>query len=129
MKINKKLGLSLIVLVITIIVIMIIATATIQVLKSNNTVNHAKKVAFQNDLSAIEENIQLYKNRKYNEYIFKFDKSNFDIESPDKAIIGEEYYENYKDKVKINDGKLCLKSEKVTEEEKKWAEEIGIETN
>lgn len=124
---NKKQGLSLIVLVITIIVMIILAAAVVAKLKTDNPVKNAQKVVFQNDLSGIIENMQIY----FNKQLFKddsFDKNSCTKDPVDEDMIGEEY-KNYIGKVKIKDGKLCLKSGKVTEEEKKWAKEIGIETN
>ena len=128
MNINKRYGISLIVLVITIIVIVILAVAVILTIANNNPIENANKATFQNDLKTIQEDVRMYDITKYS----------------DETIAGREYSgittngenmvnlfpssKNYKDKIDIIKGEVKVTSN-VTEQEKIWANEIGIEVS
>ena len=121
---SDKKGISLIVLVITIIVIIILAVAVILSIANNNPIENAKEARFRNDMKVIEEELNLYIAKKYaddlgtNTVVVDLDGENMVKALPSTK--------DYKDKVKIVGGNLELTGS-ASEEEKKWAEKIGIE--
>ena len=121
---SEKRGISLIVLVITIIVIIILAVAVILSIANNNPIENAKEARFRNDMKVIEEELNLYIAKKYaddlgtNTVVVDLDGENMVKALPSTK--------DYKDKVKIVGGNLELTGS-ASEEEKKWAEKIGIE--
>ena len=122
---NKK-GISLIVLVITIIVIVILAVAVILTLANNNPIENANKASFQNDLKAMEEEVNLYETDKYKEANIT------GVTYTPTTIEGESMVDmfpstsNYEDKVKVENGKLVIIEDALSEKEKEWASEIGF---
>ena len=121
MKKQKK-GISLIVLIITIVVIIILATAVILIMTNNNPIENARKAVFQNDLQAIQEKVNTYYQSKYVESEGEYESESF---TGDSMVAKFPNTEKYKDKIEIIKGEVIL-TNKATEEEILWAEEIGI---
>ena len=121
-----KKGISLIVLVITIIVIIILAVAVILSIANNNPIENAKEARFKNDIKTIEEDLNMYTLKKYADREIKgIEEVNL---SEDKMVSALPSSKNYKDKVEVKNGTLYIKSgEALTQEEQKWAKEVGIE--
>ena len=121
---SEKRGISLIVLVITIIVIIILAVAVILSIANNNPIENAKEARFRNDMKVIEEELNLYIAKKYADDLGNSTEVvNLDGENMVKALPSTK---DYKDKVKIVGGNLELTGS-ASEEEREWAEKIGIE--
>ncbi len=119
---KQKSGISLIVLVITIIVIIILAVAVILSIANNNPIENAKEARIKNDLKTIEEELTLKQASNYvDEHANNKTPSEITIDDLASAA-------NYKDKLGITeDGKLYVKSN-ASEEERKVAKDLGIET-
>ena len=119
---KQKSGISLIVLVITIIVIIILAVTVILSIANNNPIENAKEAKFKNDLKTIQEELTLKQASNYVEEHAN-NKTPSEITIDDLASAA-----NYKDKLTIKDGKLCVTSN-ASEEERKVAKDLGLETN
>ena len=118
---KQKSGISLIVLVITIIVIIILAVAVILSIANNNPIENAKEARIKNDLKTIEEELTLKQASNYvDEHANNKTPSEITIDDLASAA-------NYKGKLTIEDGKLCVTSN-ASEEERKVAKDLGIET-
>jgi hypothetical protein len=65
MKINNKIGISLIVLVITIISIIILAGAVILSLSINNPISEASKATYLSDLKNFQTELELYQSKQF----------------------------------------------------------------
>ena len=101
---KQKSGISLIVLVITIIVIIILAVAVILSIANNNPIENAKEARIKSDLKAIEEELTLKQASNYvDEHVNNKTTSEITIDDLASAA-------NYKDKLIIKDGKICIKS-------------------
>ena len=74
MKVNKRNGISLIVLVITIIIMIILAGAIILSLSETGLVSNANKGAFQNDISAMQDELDSYITNSILKYRNKYKK-------------------------------------------------------
>ena len=122
---NKK-GISLIVLVITIIVIIILAVAVILTMANNNPIENANKASFQNDLKAMEEEVNLYESEQYAEANIEGN-----VYTPT-TVEGESMVDmfpstsGYEYKVKVENGELVIIETGLSEKEKEWASEIGF---
>ena len=119
---KQRSGISLIVLVITIIVIIILAVAVILSIANNNPIENAKEARIKNDLKTIEEELTLKQASNYVE-------EHANNKTPGKISIDDlESATNYKDKLGITeDGKLFVTGN-ASEEERKVAKGLGIET-
>ena len=124
---NKK-GISLIVLVITIIVIVILAVAVILTLANNNPIENANKAKFQNDLKAMEEEVNLYETDKYTEANITGGTYTPTTVEGENMVDMFPSTSNYEDKVKVENGKLVIIEDALSEKEKEWASEIGLTT-
>ena len=124
---NKK-GISLIVLIITIIVVIILAAIIIITITKNNPVSSAKEATFKQDVRSFQEELSMYigneniKDIQENrEKITVID----DLDDMDKYISGYNK-KKYSEKLGIEDDELVYFPDKVTENEKKWLEDLGI---
>ena len=119
---KQKSGISLIVLVITIIVIIILAAAVILSIANNNPIENAKEARIKNDLKAIEEELTLKQASSYvDEHANNKTTGKITIDDLESAA-------NYKDKLGITeDGKLFVTGN-ASDEERKVAKNLGIET-
>ena len=122
---NKK-GISLIVLVITIIVIVILAVAVILTLANNNPIENANKASFQNDLKAMEEEVNLYETDKFTEANITGGTYTPTTVEGESMVDMFPSTSNYEDKVKVENGKLVIIEDALSEKEKEWASEIGF---
>ena len=123
-KLKEKQGISLIVLVITIIVIIILAVAVILSIANNNPISNANKAKFQNDLKSIQEEINLYDASQYAKNQGNY--SALSTGGDDMKSKLSSVSDSYKDKVFVVEGKLYLNSDKASQDEKNWADELGI---
>ncbi len=123
---QAKKGISLIVLVITIIVIVILAVAVILTLANNNPIENANKASFQNDLKAMEEEVNLYETDKYTEANITGGTYTPTTVEGENMVDMFPSTSNYEDKVKVENGKLVIIEEALSEKEKEWASEIGL---
>ena len=111
---------------ITIIVIIILAVAVILTIANNNPIENANKATFQNDLKAMEEEVNLYESEKYAEANIE------DQTYTPTTVEGQEMVSlfpstsGYEDKVKVENGKLVIIEDTLSEKEKEWASEIGL---
>ncbi|MDD2376835.1 MAG: hypothetical protein PHD15_05275 [Clostridia bacterium] len=140
MKTNIKSGISLIILVIAIIIIIILASAIIISVVNNNPISQAKKMTFINDLRNFEDELNsyhsdqsIYVQKGYNSSSLQADENNITyngIVDSNKTIndiillLGSN--SKYDGLFEVLDGKLVYKG--TDENEKEWAEEIGIVT-
>ena len=114
---NKK-GISLIVLAITIIVIIILAVAVILTMANNNPIENANKASFQNDLKAMEEEVNLYESEQYAEANIEGN-----VYTPT-TVEGESMVDmfpstsGYEYKVKVENGELVIIETGLSEKEK-----------
>ncbi len=110
----KEKGITLIALIVTIVVLLILAGVSISLLTGENgIIGHAKKAKFITEIEEIQEKINL---KELEEEDVKFGTVN--------GILGKA--SSYNEKLVVENGKLAYNPEKITEEEKKWLEEIGI---
>ena len=104
----------------TIIVIIILAVAVILSIANNNPIENAKEAKIKNDLKTIEEELTLKQASNYvDEHANNKTPSEITIDDLASAA-------NYKDKLIIKDGKVCIKSGSFDNEEK-LSEELGID--
>ena len=125
---QAKKGISLIVLVITIIVIVILAVAVILTLANNNPIENANKAKFQNDLKAMEEEVNLYETDKFTEANITGGTYMPTTVEGESMVDMFPSTTNYEDKVKVENGKLVIIEDALSEKEKEWASEIGLTT-
>ena len=122
---KEKSGISLIVLVITIIVIVILAVAVILTISNNNPIENANKATFQNDLKTMQEDVNMY---ALSEYADNKGEGYGNLDFFGESMVKEfPSTSNYKDKVKIIRGEVVLLGDAVSEKEKEWASELGIQ--
>ena len=116
---KQKSGISLIVLVITIIVIIILAVAVILSIANNNPIENANKAKFQNDVKSMQEQIELIKSKNYADSkgesygTIEFDNLTGASKYAGKFIVN-------------SNGELCYNASKLSDNEKVWADELGI---
>ena len=122
---KRSYGVSLIVLLITIIIMIILASAVVLSL-NNNQIGNAKKSTFQNDLKAIQSEIDSYvASQSFNNF-GEYDRNNLKTEDLNNLEIIKDN-PKYQGKFEIKNGELVLKSS-FSDDEKKWAKEIGIDS-
>ena len=125
---NNKRGISLIVLIVTIIVIIILAAVVILTLSKNNPVESARKARFMEDVRSFQDELALSVSK---DYVTKKENRNEKFNATDFDDIKEyipSFTKDYKDKLKVVDDELMYVEDKVTENEKKWLDELGIGT-
>ncbi len=123
---NNKRGISLIVLIVTIIVIIILAAVVVLTLSKNNPVESARKARFMEDVRSFQDELALSVSKDYvtekenrNE---KFNATDFD----DMKNYIPSFTKDYDKKLYVKDDELMYLEDEVTENEKKWLEELGI---
>ena len=124
---NKK-GISLIVLIITIIVVIILAAAVILTISKNNPVNSAKEAAFKSDIRNFQDSLAMYVGKQLvTDYYGNREKITVidNLDDMDKYISGYNK-KKYSEKLGIEDDELVYFPDKVTKDEKKWLDDLGI---
>ena len=120
-KLTKKTGISLIVLIVTIIVIIILAATVILTINKNNPVVSSREARFKEDLKAMQDDLSMYISKIYAENISTFNATTLNLEGSSMVSVLPST-EKYKDKVKVEDGKLVYIGD--NKSEKKWARSI-----
>ena len=118
---SEKRGISLIVLVITIIVIIILAVAVILSIANNNPIENAKEARFKNDVKTMQEELELLKATNYAK------NNGVSYNDPEISIGDLKSATNYQEKFDVKDGELKYKEDKLTDEEKTWVSNLGVE--
>ena len=125
---NKK-GISLIVLIITIIVVIILAAAVILTISKNNPVLSAKEAAFKEDIRSFQTELSLYVGKQMTVDYYgnreKISTSEYPKLDEMKEYISS-YSKKYVEKLGIDNDELVYFPDKVTENEKKWLDDLGI---
>ncbi len=123
---NNKRGISLIVLIVTIIVIIILAAVVVLTLSKNNPVESARKARFMEDVRSFQDELALSVSKDYvtkkenrNE---KFNATEFN----DMKNYIPSFTKDYDKKLYVKDDELMYVEDEVTENEKKWLEELGM---
>ena len=125
---NKK-GISLIVLIITIIVVIILAAAVILIISKNNPVSSAKEAAFKEDIRSFQTELSLYVGKQMTVDYYGNRKKISTDEYPKLDEMKEyisSYNKKYVEKLGIDNDELVYFPDKVTENEKKWLDDLGI---
>ena len=125
---NKK-GISLIVLIITIIVVIILAAIIIITLTKNNPVSSAKEAAFKEDIRSFQTELSLYVGKQMTVDYYGNRKKISTDEYPKLDEMKEyisSYNKKYVEKLGIDNDELVYFPDKVTENEKKWLDDLGI---
>ena len=125
---NKK-GISLIVLIITIIVVIILAAAVILTISKNNPVLSAKEAAFKEDIRSFQTELSLYVGKQMTVDYYGNRKKISTDEYPKLDEMKEyisSYNKKYVEKLGIDNDELVYFPDKVTENEKKWLDDLGI---
>src|SRR5574344_1594141 len=120
---KMKKGISLMVLIVTIIVIIILASVVILTLTKNNPIESAKEATFKNDMTNIQDDIAIYLADQYNNDLINYNPESINLEG-DGMVLAIPNTEKYKEKIKIENGKVTLIDGKVTDQEIKWFEDI-----
>ena len=121
---SEKKGISLIVLVITIIVIIILAVAVILSIANNNPIENAKEARFKNDVKTMQEELELLKASNY----AKNNGASYNDPETGEIKIGDlKSATNYQEKFAVKDGELKYIEGKLTDEEKTWVSNLGVE--
>lgn len=112
---NKTQGITLIALVITIIVLLILAGVTIATLTGDNGIlTRAIEAKFKTEISNLKEQIEIKEVSNSKENAF----------GTINGILGME--SEYNDKLVIENGNLVYDTEKFSDQEKKWLEDLDI---
>lgn len=125
---KKKKGISLIVLIITIIVIIILAAAIILTITKNNPMSSAKEATFKTDIRNFQDSLAMYIGKEVSvDYYGNREKITVidNLDDMDKYISGYNK-KKYSDKLGIEDDELVYFPDKVTKDEKKWLDDLGI---
>lgn len=129
-KIKKRKGMSLIVLIVTIIILIILASVIIITISNNNPINSAKEATFKEDIRSFQNDLALTISQQYTET-----KGNRDIKINTQSIPANfdemkkyisNYTKKYDKKLGIEDDELVYFPDKVSIDEKKWLEDLGI---
>ena len=121
---ENKLGISLIVLVITILVMIILAGVVVVSLQKNNPIEKAKTAKDTSNLSALKEELELYKTNELMQG--NKDANNISFTETEVKDILKNIPENLKGKVVVSNGKLGVGYSKITEEARDYARENDI---
>lgn len=125
---KKKKGISLIVLIITIIVIIILAAAIILTITKNNPMSSAKEATFKTDIRNFQDSLAMYVGKQLvTDYYGNREKLSVidNLGDMDKYITGYNK-KKYSDKLGIESDELVYFPDKVTKDEKKWLDDLGI---
>ena len=121
---NKRKGISLIVLVITILVMIILAGVVVVSLQKNNPIEKAKTAKDTSNLSALKEELELYKTNELMQG--NKDANNISFTETEVKDILKNIPDNLKGKVVVSNGKLGVYYSKITEEAQDYARENDI---
>ena len=125
-----KKGISLIVLIITIIVVIILAAVVIITINKNNPVESAKEATFKEDVRNFQDELNMYISNEYTKLQGMRDSKISTKEIPatykEMQTYISSYKEKYDKKLGIEDDKIVYFPKEVTNNEKKWLEDLNI---
>ena len=125
-----KKGISLIVLIITIIVVIILAAVVIITINKNNPVESAKEATFKEDVRSFQDELNMYISNEYTKLQGMRDSKISTKEIPatykEMQTYISSYKEKYDKKLGIEDDKIVYFPKEVTNNEKKWLEDLNI---
>ena len=127
---KSKKGISLIVLIITIIVVIILAAAVIITINKNNPVESAKEATFKEDVRSFQDELNMYISNEYTKLQgmrdSKISTKNIPATYDEMKNYISSYKEKYDKKLGIEDDKIVYFPKEVTNNEKKWLEDLNI---
>ncbi len=127
---KSKKGISLIVLIITIIVVIILAAVVIITINKNNPVESAKEATFKEDVRSFQDELNMYISNEYTKLQGMRDSKISTINIPATYSEMKNYISSYKEKydkkLGIEDDKIVYFPKEVTNNEKKWLEDLNI---
>ena len=127
---KSKKGISLIVLIITIIVVIILAAVVIITINKNNPVESAKEATFKEDVRSFQDELNMYISNEYTKLQGMRDSKISTKEIPARYYEMKNYISSYKEKydkkLGIEDDKIVYFPKEVTNNEKKWLEDLNI---
>ena len=127
---KRKKGISLIVLIITIIVVIILAAAVIITINKNNPVESAKEATFKEDVRSFQDELNMYISNEYTKLQgmrdSKISTKNIPATYDEMKNYISSYKEKYDKKLGIEDDKIVYFPKEVTNNEKKWLEDLNI---
>ena len=125
-----KKGISLIVLIITIVVVIILAAVVILTINKNNPVDSAKEATFKEDVRNFQDELNMYISNEYTKLQGMRDSKISTKEIPatykEMQTYISSYKEKYDKKLGIEDDKIVYFPKEVTNNEKKWLEDLNI---
>ena len=125
-----KKGISLIVLIITIIVVIILAAVVILTITKNNPVESAKEATFKEDVRSFQDELNMYISNEYTKLQgmrdSKINTTNIPATYKEMQTYISSYKEKYDKKLGIEDDKIVYFPKEVTNNEKKWLEDLNI---
>lgn len=122
-------GISLIVLIITIIVVIILASVVILTISKNNPLKSAKEATFKSDVRNFQDELAMYVG---NQVLMDYGGTRKKITTSENPKVDEmnnyisSFTKNYEEKLGIEDDELVYFPDKVTADEKKWLDDLGI---
>ena len=129
-KLTHKRGISLIVLIVTIIVIIILAAAVILTISKNNPVESANEATFKEDVRSFQDELNMYISNEYTKLQgmrdSKINTTNIPATYKEMQNYISSYKEKYDKKLGIEDDKIVYFPKEVTNNEKKWLEDLNI---
>ena len=127
---KSKKGISLIVLIITIIVVIILAAVVILTITKNNPVESAKEATFKEDVRSFQDELNMYISNEYTKLQgmrdSKINTKNIPATYNEMKTYISSYKEKYDKKLGIEDDKIVYFPKEVTNNEKKWLEDLNI---
>ena len=125
-----KKGISLIVLIITIIVVIILAAVVIITINKNNPVESAKEATFKEDVRNFQDELNMYISNEYTKLQgmrdSKINTKKIPATYKEMQTYISSYKEKYDKKLGIEDDKIVYFPKEVTNNEKKWLEDLNI---
>ena len=117
------------VLIITVIVVIILAATVILTITKNNPITTAKEATFKSDIRSFQDELSMYiSNQILKDYYANREKETTseepDIDEMKKYILS--FTNKYEGKLGIEKDELVYFTNKVTETEKKWLDDLGI---
>ena len=122
-------GISLIVLIITIIVVIILASVIILTMSKNNPLKSAKEATFKSDVRNFQDELAVYVG---NQVLMDYGGTREKITTSENPKVDEmqnyilSFTKKYEEKFGIEDDELVYFPDKVTADEKKWLDDLGI---
>ena len=128
--VKSKKGISLIVLIITIIVVIILAAVVIITINKNNPVESAKEATFKEDVRSFQDELNMYISNEYTKLQgmrdSKINTKKIPATYKEMQTYISSYKEKYDKKLGIEDDKIVYFPKEVTNNEKKWLEDLNI---